>query len=154
MKKLLLIFMLLMTNSYAEDMNFNVYGDIALQKMGLIDEDYKYTDIKAVAEFFRDGSNKIAISLPLMLNNEIEVTAVLYTPYQAMFSYTLQDNLDEYQIKAFNGMLYSPESIKNYCNTTYVSKFLKANGFVAIYDYNDLTGKDIGRVTIRPSMCD
>ena len=55
--------------------------DPALKKIGAVDENYRYSDFKAVSEYFRLLTTNLSYSYPVKLDATKSIESVYMTPY-------------------------------------------------------------------------
>lgn len=128
------------------------FDELLLQE-GIVDSNYKYTDIAAVSQVFRHMNNLLSESLPVKLSSEIEATAVLMTPYASIYSYKYLLSFNDDEKQRINIDLNSAESINEFCKSMYVQKVLIANNHKIQLAYYDIDSKLVAQVKLTPSKC-
>lgn len=138
--------------------SFYSYGEKTKQdqemlNLGLIDNDFKYINIKEVADYFRYIANSNSMSLPVMLNSEEEIIGMVLTPFNAVYSYKLHRNLSNKGIKTYAQLYNNPKRITSLCTQNFNNEFQWANNYIVMFQYIDLSGKFITEARLDTEVC-
>ena len=128
--------------------------DEALLSIGLVDENYEYTDEALATEFFRLTTNEVAKSLPSRLNVYIKLDSALMTPYSGRFNavYTIPFTPSEREVVIQE--LSSIETLQETCLDYYLpNKFMVANDFNLIYAFHDENYRPLANVRMNVLTC-
>ena len=128
--------------------------DTMFQKAGIIDEDYLYTDIDIVRQAFKLASNEYAQSLPMQMNEVIEVYAVSFLPSTAVYEYRLTVPLTQSERQDFVQIMSSPETLQQSCEEFFlVNQYMVKNDVTLIYSYNDVDYRPLAKLIMRNDNC-
>jgi|GEM_PF-3831136 len=138
--------------------SFYSYGEKTKQDQemlhyGLIDKDFKYINIKEVADYFRYITNSNSMSLPVMFNSEEELIGMVLTPFNAVYSYKLHRNLSKKEIKTYAQLYNNPKRIISLCTQSFNNEFQWANNVIVKFKYIDLSGQFITEVRLDKEAC-
>lgn len=128
--------------------------DTMFQKAGIIDEDYLYTDIDIVREAFKLASNEYAQSLPMQMNEVIEVYAVSFLPSTDVYEYRLTVPLTQSERQDLIEVMSSPETLRQSCEDYFlVNQYMVKNDVTLIYSYNDVDYRPLAKLVMSNDNC-
>lgn len=128
--------------------------DLALKSIGVIDEDYRYTDHELAAAFFRFTTTQYAKSLPSDINSFSRIQSAMFTPYFADVQgmYTIPFTEDERREVINN--LSSKQMLQELCIDYFMpNEFMLANNYTLIYSFHDQDYRLLSNVKINISTC-
>ncbi|WP_227535593.1 hypothetical protein [Psychrobacter sp. YP14] len=128
--------------------------DLALKAIGVIDEDYKYTDDDLAAAFFRLTTTQYAQSLPSDINSFTRIQSAMFTPYfadvQAMYTIHFTEDERREVINNFS----SKQLLQELCIDYFIpNDFMLANNYTLIYSFHDQDYRRLADVQINSRTC-
>lgn len=128
--------------------------DLALKAIGVIDEDYRYTDDELVAAFFRLATTQYAQSLPSDINSFTRIQSAMFTPYFANVQgmYTIHFTEDEKHEVIEN--LSSKQTLQELCIDYFIpNEFMLANNYNLVYSVHDQDYRPLADVKMNIRTC-
>lgn len=129
--------------------------DKGLKELGIVDEDYVYTDIDLVTTFFNVVTETQAKSLPMSFNRLVEINGFMMTPHYSYANYRYTVPLDAAERIEVKKSLASEQNVREVCEDSfYAEKFMQANDFTMVYSYMDIDYRALVDITINNAICD
>ncbi|WP_151802624.1 hypothetical protein [Acinetobacter guillouiae] len=151
MKKIILFSLVLISNICSAEVIFDT--DDELTNLGIIDENYKYVDLKKATWYFKTITNNMASMIPVKLNQHIEIADVFFSPFYAATSYRLTNDLDQNRLEAFKLDILSNEQLDELCKISFQFKFFYANDFKYEIFYKTIDDKILAKVILDKRKC-
>ncbi|WP_250162871.1 hypothetical protein [Psychrobacter sp. WY6] len=146
MKKLLII-LVSMTVAGAAFAESDI--DKGLNELGIVDDNYVYTDVELATTFFTMVTETYAKSLPMSFNRFIEINGLMMTPYHSYTNYRYTIPFDAEDRAMVKQDLASKQNLREICEDYFISEtFMKANNFTMVYSYMDSDYRPLAKVTI------
>ncbi|WP_296205689.1 hypothetical protein [Psychrobacter sp. UBA3962] len=128
--------------------------DDELLSRNLVDDNYVYTNISGLANYFRESANEIAMSLPLQLNSYIQLEGVALTPRFAQYIYRYAPSVTNEDLSNAKRDLLSNENLNIMCSEShYPYKFKTANDFETSFFYKTSTNEKVAEVVLTNKTC-
>ena len=128
-------------------------ADSKMARLGVIDENYRYTSVKKAAEFFRDAQNNFAESLPMKMNNDLTLTSVAFTPYVGVLNIKLDEEVSEELKEELRKTNRLEETVSGYCEALFKSKYMYVNNQQFEINMKDSKGNKIDRIYLNKNTC-
>lgn len=128
-------------------------ADSKMARLGVIDENYRYTSIKKAAEFFRESQNIFAESLPMKMNSHLILKSVAFTPYIGVINIEIAEEVSEelkLELRKANRL---DETVSGYCEALFKSKYMYVNNQQFELSMKDSKGTDIDRIYLNKDTC-
>ena len=151
MKKLLLttIFVGISSMAHAES-----EIDDTLKSVGIIDDNYIYTDTESAAAFFNFLNDEQAQSSPKNTNKSFKIENMEMTPYFGRINTTYTIPLNAEEKGQLIRDLSSVEMLKNLCTETFIPyKYMEANNIIFSYLYYDQYRKPMTSIIMNKDTC-
>ncbi|WP_201574861.1 hypothetical protein [Psychrobacter sp. H8-1] len=128
--------------------------DKELIRHGIIDNTLRYTDLALAADYFGSVTRAVAASLPMPVNNQLQVERVFMSPYFSEFTYRYTIAFTALEKRMLKEEFLSERSIKDFCNDDYLSEnFMPANGHILVFKYVDESFDPIVDIKMSPKTC-
>ncbi len=128
--------------------------DGGLKELGIVDDNYVYTDIDLATTFFTIVTDTYAKSLPMNFNRFIEINGLMMTPYNSYTNYRYTIPFDTDERAMIKQELSSKQNLREICEDYFISeKFMQANNFTMVYSYMDVDYRPLANVTINNASC-
>lgn len=152
MKKLVLIFALLTIGNNLNAVTMaKTQVDLELMQLGIIGEDYKFTD--KASEFFKQNNIRIKNILPLQVNQYVELISEYRTLDGLTQTYrVLEDLTPDKRIDLINS-LTTDEIIMKGCDRDYDPEFLIANNYFIHQTFVDKWYVELYKIKYDKNIC-
>ncbi|WP_433848161.1 hypothetical protein [Acinetobacter proteolyticus] len=128
-------------------------ADSKMARLGVIDENYRYTSVKKAAEFFRDGQNNFAESLPMKMNSGLTLTSVAFTPYVGVMNIEIDEEVSEELKLEFRKVIRLEKTVNSFCETIFKSKYMYVNNQQFEVNIKDSKGSHIDSIYLNKNTC-
>ena len=112
--------------------------DLDLQKEGILDKNFKYTNSPKVNSLYQQATSEINKNTPIDLGDGVQMIQAIKLPSVSGYTYKLPITKDEFNEKIKNEMLKNLSSIKSiFCNQANKHAHFRVNNMSEKYIYID-----------------
>ena len=128
--------------------------DLNLQKEGVLDKNFRYTNKPIVYELYRSTTKELNRHTPIDMGDGVLMTQALKLKGMSAYSYSLsieKNNLSDQSVEYFNNNKHNLKSI--FCNQVKKHVHYKVNNMIEKFMYYDVAGEFLFEYQIRADEC-
>lgn len=133
--------------------NTKVSEDVLFQKLGILDSEFKYMDMKLANKIFKNANDRTAKLMPYRPNDLIEFTSITMSPYRTIINFSNTLGVLEINQNKFAQYLKTQESVKDWCDEHFKYRYMRVNNLKVEVNFQDRAGKTLESITLDRETC-